>query len=153
MSYLLIKWLHVLSATVLVGTGFGSAFYKWMSDRSADIGTIARIAHFVVIADWVFTTPAVVLQPLTGILLVRRSGYPLSHGWLACALLLYLVAGLCWIPVVFLQYRMRRLARAALAAGSALTPEYARCARAWFWLGVPAFASMIAIYGLMVIKP
>ncbi len=153
MSYLLIKWIHILSATVLVGVGFGTAFYKWMSDRSGDVRTIAHVSHFVVVADWVFTTPAIILQLTSGLWLTAAAGYPLGTGWIAGSLVLYLLAGLCWIPVLFLQYRMRALAREAQATGSLLSPEYFRYARTWFWLGVVAFSAMVVVYWLMVVKP
>jgi len=153
MSYLLVKWIHILSATVLVGVGFGTAFYKWMSDRSRDVSTIANVSHFVVVADWVFTTPAIILQLATGLWLATHAGYPLSTGWVAYALVLYLLAGSCWLPVLFLQYRMRSLAHDARAKGEGLGPEYFRYARFWFWLGVIAFSAMVVVYWLMVTKP
>lgn len=153
MSYLLVKWIHILSATVLVGVGFGTAFYKWMSDRSRDVHTIANVSHFVVIADWVFTTPAIILQLTTGLWLANSAGFALSTGWVLGALVLYALAGFCWIPVLYLQYRMRALARKALATGSSLPPEYFRHARIWFWLGVVAFTAMVVVYWLMVRKP
>lgn len=153
MSYLLIKWIHILSATVLVGVGFGTAYYKWMSDRSGDARTIANVSHFVVLADWVFTTPAIILQLVTGLYLAMAAGYPLSMGWIAAALILYLLAGLCWIPVLFLQYRMRSLARVAVVTNSSMPAVYYRYARIWFWLGVVAFSAMVMVYWLMVAKP
>ena len=145
--------MHILSATVLVGVGFGTAFYKWMADRSGDIRTIADVSQFVVIADWLFTTPAILIQPLTGVALAHLAGFPIDRGWVAVSIALYILAGACWVPVVFLQYRMRRLARQALATGTSLPTEYVRCAKRWFWLGVPAFFAMVAVYGLMVFKP
>lgn len=153
MSYLLIKWIHILSATVLVGVGFGTAFYKWMSDRSGDIHTIAHVAHFVVVADWVFTTPAIVLQLTTGLWLATLAGFPLTTGWILWALALYALAGICWIPVLVLQYRMRKLAREALAKNEGLPSEYALYARIWVGLGIIAFSAMVVVYWLMVMKP
>lgn len=153
MLYLSLKWLHILSATILVGVGFGTAFYKWMIDRSGDVRVIAYASRLVVLADWLFTTPAIILQPLTGLWMLHLAGYSLSSPWIAWTLLLYALAGVCWLPVVWLQYRMRALALAALAAEQALPASYWRYARTWFWLGIPAFAAMLAIYALMVFKP
>ncbi len=153
MLYLSLKWLHILSATVLVGVGFGTAFYKWMIDRSGDVRAIAYTSRLVVLADWLFTTPAIILQPLTGLWMLHLAGYSLSSPWIAWTLLLYALAGGCWLPVVWLQYRMRALATAALAADLVLPASYWRYARIWFWLGIPAFVAMLAIYALMVFKP
>ncbi|HSX89739.1 MAG TPA: DUF2269 domain-containing protein [Pseudomonas sp.] len=153
MLYLSLKWLHILSATILVGVGFGTAFYKWMIDRSGDVRVIAYTSRLVVLADWLFTTPAIILQPLTGLWMLHLAGYSLSSPWIAWTLLLYALAGVCWLPVVWLQYRMRALALAALATEQALPASYWRYARTWFWLGIPAFAAMLAIYALMVFKP
>nr|WP_298168577.1 DUF2269 domain-containing protein [uncultured Pseudomonas sp.] len=153
MLYLSLKWLHILSATVLVGVGFGTAFYKWMIDRSGEVRVIAYTSRLVVLADWLFTTPAIILQPLTGLWMLHLAGYSLSSPWIAWTLLLYALAGVCWLPVVWLQYRMRALALAALATEQALPARYWRYARTWFWLGIPAFAAMLAIYALMVFKP
>ena len=153
MLYLSLKWLHILSATILVGVGFGTAFYKWMIDRSGDVRVIAYTSRLVVLADWLFTTPAIILQPLTGLWMLHLVGYSLSSPWIAWTLLLYALAGVCWLPVVWLQYRMRALALAALATEQALPARYWRYARTWFWLGIPAFAAMLAIYALMVFKP
>ena len=153
MLYLSLKWLHILSATILVGVGFGTAFYKWMIDRSGDVRVIAYTSRLVVLADWLFTTPAIILQPLTGLWMLHLAGYSLSSPWIAWTLLLYALAGVCWLPVVWLQYRMRALALAALATEQALPARYWRYTRTWFWLGIPAFAAMMAIYALMVFKP
>jgi uncharacterized membrane protein len=153
MLYLSLKWLHILSATVLVGVGFGTAFYKWMIDRSGEVRAIAYMGRLVVLADWLFTTPAIILQPLTGLWMLQIAGYSLGSTWILYTLLLYALAGACWLPVVWLQYRMRALALAAVAAEQALPAAYWRYARLWFWLGIPAFLAMLAVYALMVFKP
>lgn len=153
MSYELIKSAHILSAFILLGTGLGSAFYKFMADRSNDLAVIATTNRHVVLADWMFTTPTVFLQPLTGFWLAREAGYSLTAGWLALALVLFVVAGLCWLPVVWLQIRMRNDAMAALRGAGRLPDRYWRDAKRWFWLGVPAFTSMVIVVWLMVTKP
>jgi uncharacterized membrane protein len=152
-SYLLLKWLHILSATILFGTGIGIAFFKWITDRSGDVRAIRIITERTVMADWIFTTPAVILQPLTGLALVWLAGFPLWSGWLLYALLLYALAGCCWLPVVVLQIRMRDLARLADSNGTPLPQQYWHYATIWFWLGVPAFVALIVVYWLMVFKP
>ncbi len=153
MDYLTIKWIHILSATVIVGVGFATAFYKWMADRSGNVRTIVDVSGFVILADWWFTTPAIVIQPLSGLYLASHAGFPMTSGWVAWSLLLYVLTGALWIPVVFLQYRMHRLAVDALNKGAGLPLEYGHRARQWFWLGVPAFGAMLGVYALMVFKP
>ena len=151
--YLAIKWLHILSATLLFGTGIGSAFYKFMTDRGGNLTAIAETNRLVVIADWLFTTPAVILQPITGIALATIAGFPLTSPWLLLSMALYLLAGLCWLPVVVIQIRQRDLALAAIADQCELDPQYHRLGRVWFWLGVPAFTALMGVYYLMIFKP
>ncbi|HMS06276.1 MAG TPA: DUF2269 domain-containing protein [Burkholderiaceae bacterium] len=152
MTYTDAKTLHVLSMVLLFGTGLGSAYYKWMADRTRQVPHIAATSRHVVLADWLFTTPTVLIQPATGLWMAHLAGLPLSTPWLAASLVLYAVAGLCWLPVVVLQIRMHALARRAADIGQALPPAYWRMARAWFWLGVPAFSAMVLVVVLMVGK-
>lgn len=152
-EYLWLKWLHILSATLLFGTGWGSAFYKWSADQSGEVRVIALTMERVVLADWLFTTPAIVLQPLTGLRMAHLVGWPLTHGWLAWALALYVLAGACWLPVVWQQIEMRQMARRAAALATALPDRYVRLSRYWCWLGVIAFSALILVYYLMVFKP
>ncbi len=149
----LLRWLHVIGACVLLGTGAGIAFFMLRAQRTADARIIAHVAGTVVIADWLFTATAVVLQPITGILLARALGWPLSEGWIAVSLLLYLLVGAFWLPVVWIQHRLRDLARTAAAQGGALPPEYHRLYRLWFLSGFPAFAGVLAILWLMIARP
>jgi uncharacterized membrane protein len=151
--YLIVKWLHILSATILFGTGIGIAFFKWITDRSADVRAIRLSSERTVLADWIFTTPAVIVQPLSGLAMAQLAGFPLASGWVAYSIALYTVAGCCWLPVVWLQIRMRALARLADDSGAPLPAQYWAYARAWFWLGVPAFLALLAVYWLMVAKP
>jgi uncharacterized membrane protein len=152
MTYTTLKTLHLLSMVLLFGTGLGSAFYKWMADRSGNLAHIAITNRHVVLADWLFTTPTVIWQPISGLWMVYLLGLPLSTPWIAISLGLFVLAGACWLPVVWLQIRMQRIAAAALAAQSALPPTYWRLARWWFWLGVPAFSAMVLVVALMVSK-
>ncbi|OGT89540.1 MAG: hypothetical protein A2514_03110 [Gammaproteobacteria bacterium RIFOXYD12_FULL_61_37] len=152
MSYLLLKYLHILSMVLLFGTGLGSAFYKWMADRSGDLAHIAVTNRHVVLADWLFTTPTVIFQPLSGLWLLHLLGASLAIPWISLSLGLFLLAGACWLPVVWLQIRMRDLAETALRQGTDLPPLYWRYACRWFWLGVPAFTAMVLVVFLMVFK-
>ena len=151
--YIAIKLIHILSSTVLFGTGLGTAFHMWMTHRTGDVRAIANAARLTVLADWLFTTPAVIMQPLTGLALARFGGFGFGQSWLVVAILLYLLAGACWLPVVWLQLRVRRIAAEAFAAQSPLPPEYFRCMRAWFALGWPAFVAVVVVFWLMVAKP
>jgi uncharacterized membrane protein len=152
-SYFVLKAIHVTSAAVLFGTGLGIAFFKWITDRTGNAAAIRVVSEKVVLADWLFTLPAIVIQALTGVALARLSGYPLSHGWLAWSIALFCLAGACWIPVVWLQIRMRDLARESEGEGLPVRADYRAYARLWFWLGVPAFAAVVLVFWLMVAKP
>ncbi len=152
MTYTTLKTLHILSMVLLFGTGLGSAFYKWMADRSGNVTHIAHTNHQVVMADWLFTTPTVIIQPLTGLWMLQLLDLPLATPWVATSLVLFLLAGACWLPVLWLQIRMRDLSADAAATGMALPPGYWTMARSWFWLGVPAFTCMLLVVALMVFK-
>ena len=153
MSYIWLKFVHVIGATVILGTGSGIAFFMLMAHRSGDTAFIARTARVVVIADVIFTATAVALQPVTGWLLMRQTGLYFSQHWIAAALVLYLIAGAFWLPVVWIQIRMRDLAQAAATDGSPLPSAYRRLFRIWFWFGVPGFGATLAILFLMIAKP
>lgn len=149
----ILRLIHVLGATVLFGTGLGIAFFMVVAHRSLRPELIAHVAGTVVIADTIFTATAVILQPITGALLAHQLGWPLSEGWIVLSLALYVVTGLFWLPVVVIQIRLRNLARASVAAGSPLPARYFRLYRIWFAFGWPAFASVLAIFWLMLTKP
>jgi len=153
MSYALLKFVHIVSSTLLFGTGLGTAFFMWSTHRSRDVAAIASAARLTVRADWLFTTPAVIVQPFSGVWLMHVAGFPPTSSWLVAGMALYLVAGACWLPVVALQLRVRNLAAAALRDGTPLPPAYFRCMRWWFALGWPAFAAVMATFWLMVAKP
>ena len=152
-TYLLVKWLHIVSSVLLAGTGFGSAFYLFFTNRSESLQARAVVARLVVRADLWFTTPAVILQPLSGIWLAHTGGWPLATPWLLVSLALYALAGACWLPVLWLQLQMAREVESALASGQPLPQRYRRLQRAWEALGYPAFAAMLAVFFLMVNKP
>lgn len=151
--YLTARWLHILSSTVLFGTGIGTAFQMVWAMRTGRVETVHSVASGVVMADWMFTTPAGVVQPLTGLWLIHLAGHPWNAPWLLAAYALYGLAFACWALVVHLQIRIRDLAGAALAAGQPLPAEAKRLYRIWFALGWPAFAALLAVFWLMVAKP
>ena len=153
MDYLTLKWIHILSSTLLFGTGLGIAFFMWVAHRRGDARVIAATARTVVIADACFTAPAVGIQLVTGLLLSAKLGWPVEAFWWRASLLLFFVVGICWLPVLWLQIRARDLACAAADSNAALGPIYQRTMRVWFWLGWPAFLSVLAIFWLMVVKP
>ena len=152
-SYEIVKLLHILSATVLFGTGLGTAFVVWNANRGGDVAAVAFATRHAVLADWLFTTPAVFFQPLSGLWLVHEIGYGFTETWLLWVYGLYALVGACWLPVVAIQNRMRRLAARAAIEGTALPETYHRCMRAWLLLGWPAFISLMAIFWLMVARP
>ncbi len=151
--YFSLKFLHVIGATVLLGTGAGIAFFMLLAHRDGRPIVVAGVARIVVIADFMFTATAVVAQPVTGYLLAQHTGLAMSEGWIALSIVLYLVTGAFWLPVVRMQMRMRDLAVAAVQAGHGLPEEYHRLFRWWFASGFPAFAAVLAIFWLMIAKP
>jgi uncharacterized membrane protein len=153
MTYLVVKWLHILSSTLLFGTGLGSAYYMFFASRTRDPRVVATVVRHVVIADWLFTTPTIILQPLTGFWLMHLAGFPFSTGWILWSIALYLLAGAAWLPVVWMQMRMRDLAATAAEAAIPLPPIYWRYLRAWVALGVVAFVALVVVFYLMVVKP
>ena len=149
--YLLAKWLHVLSSTVLFGTGIGTAFAMVWAMRSDRAEVVAHVAGGVVVADWIFTTPAGIVQPLTGLWLIRETGFSLWEDWLLLTYAAYALALLCWLPVVWLQYRIRDLARTA--SPGPLPARARRLFTIWFTLGWPAFGALVGVFWLMISKP
>jgi uncharacterized membrane protein len=153
MDYIVVKTVHILSSTILFGTGLGSAFYLFMANREKNIAGIYFAAAHVVIADWLFTAPAVVIQFATGLWLLHLTGYSLSDGWVRWGIALYVFAGLCWLPVVWMQIKMRDMAKVALDTGAALPQTYWRLDRCWMIAGSLAFPAVVVIFYLMVAKP
>jgi len=153
MTYLAVKWLHILSSTVLFGTGLGTAYYMYFASRTRDPHIAASVIRRAVIADWTFTTPTIVLQPLTGLWLMQLAGFPLSTPWVAWSIVLYLIAGAAWLPVVWIQLQIRDLAFAASQLKVQLPERFWRLLRAWVSLGIVAFLSLVVVFYLMVVKP
>jgi uncharacterized membrane protein len=149
----ILRFVHVIGASVLFGTGAGIAFFMLLAHRTGNAAHIAHVAGTVVIADTVFTATAAILQPVTGTWLAYEIGWPLTSGWVLMSLILYVVVGLFWLPVVWIQIRLRDLAREAAATGTQLPPRYHRLFRIWFACGFPAFFSVLAILWLMLNKP
>ena len=153
MLYFLLKFLHLVGAAVLLGTGAGIAFFMLLAHRTGDVRVIAGVARIVVIADFLFTASAVVLQPITGAWMAHIAGYPVLSGWIGWSILLYLLTGAFWLPVVWMQMRMRDLAIQAVEQGAPLPPLYHRLFWTWFAFGFPAFGAVVAIFWLMITKP
>jgi len=153
MDYTLVKWLHILSSTVLFGTGLGSAYYMFFVSLTGDARAAATVVRYVVRADWWFTTPTIIFQPLSGFYLAQLAGYPLTTAWIAYSVALYLLALACWVPVVWIQVRMRDLASQAALEARALPARYRYFLRWWTALGTVAFSAFVAVFYLMVAKP
>lgn len=149
--YFLLKFIHIISATFLFGTGVGTAFFMLLAYLSKDIATLKRTTSHVVLADWLFTTPSVILQPVTGIALMWILHYPFNSLWFVLVLGLYILIGCCWIPVVFIQYRLKNQ-MATLANNAKIPDSYHYLMRWWIGLGIPAFLCVILLYWLMVSK-
>ncbi|MEC4721894.1 DUF2269 domain-containing protein [Noviherbaspirillum sp. CPCC 100848] len=153
MDYVTVKWLHILSSTFLFGTGIGSAFYLLFATISRDIRAIAVVTRIVVLADWLFTSTTVIIQPLTGYILIRLAGFPMNSRWIVWSVILYVIAVACWLPVLWLQMKMKQLSRSAADANTPLPDAYWRYFKVWVLLGIPAFFAFLAIFYLMVAKP
>lgn len=153
MLFFILKYLHVIGAAVLLGTGAGIAFFMLLAHRTGDGQTVAAVARIVVIADFLFTATTVVAQPVTGVALAWHIGYSLWEGWIVLSIVLYLITGLFWLPVVWMQIEMRDLAVSAAAASKPLPPRYHQLFRLWFFFGFPAFAAVASIYWLMIARP
>jgi uncharacterized membrane protein len=148
-----IKYVHLLGAIFIFGTGLGTAFHMWCAHLTREPRVIAAVGRSTVLADWLFTAPSVIAQPLTGAWLAHVYGWSLLEPWILAALGLYVLAGVCWLPVAWIQIRMKRLAEAAHRSGTPLPREYDRYAWIWFTLGWPAFIAMFVILHLMVFRP
>ena len=153
MFYLLLKMVHITGAAVLLGTGAGIAFFMLVAHLRGDPREIAGVARTVVLADFLFTASAVILQPITGTWLAWSSGYSLRDGWIAASIVLYFVVGAFWLPVMWMQMRMRDLAVHAVKTDAKLPAEYYSLFRWWFALGFPAFAAVLIIFWLMIARP
>lgn len=151
-NYLLLKLIHILSATVVAGTGAGTAYFMFMANRSQNIQAIATTAKHVVIADWIFTTPAVIIQFITGVLLMMRLHYSFTSAWFHSVMGLFIFIGICWLPVLWIQYKLRDKANIALKT-NVLGEDFKKLMRIWTFLGVLAFLAIIVIFWLMVYKP
>ncbi len=151
MTFLFLKWVHILSAVVLLGTGVGSAFYVWRANREGNLHAIRFVLKNVILADWLFTVPPIVLLPVTGVWMMRIKGTPFSELWILLSLVLFVIAGLCWIPAAVLQYKMKALADHAIE--ERLPATYWQYERLWFILGIAAFPSVLVIFTLMIFKP
>lgn len=153
MDYITVKWLHILSSTLLFGTGLGTAYFMICAVLTRDAKIAAAVGKNAIIADWLFTATTVVIQPVTGFYLVYLANIPLTTCWILWSTGLYLLAGACWLPVVWLQIRMHRIAAAASHARANLPPLFWRYFRIWVTLGIPAFIALIIVFYLMVAKP
>lgn len=153
MLYLFLKFAHIISSTILFGTGIGTAFTLLLAHRSKDVYIIAAATRYVVIADWLFTSTSGIIQPITGFWMVYLAQYPWSSPWIAWSIVGYLVAAFCWFPVLYLQIKMRDDAMHALHTQAQLPPRYFRYFRYWFCLGWPAFISLMIVFYLMTNKP
>jgi len=154
MDYVVWKWLHILSSTLLFGTGIGTAFALLLANRNGDVRGISVVTRNVVLADWLFTLPSVLFQPISGWMMMKLAGIPLLTVWIWASFVLYFVAGACWLPVVWIQIQMRNMARETAMTGAPMLPaRYWRYERVWIALGIPAFTSLVIVFYLMVAKP
>ena len=153
MEFMIVKWLHILSSTFLFGTGIGSAFYMLFTSLSRDVRAIAVVSRHVVLADWIFTSTTIIIQPVTGMYMMHLAGYPWTSKWIMYSICLYFVAGACWLPVVWIQLKMRDMAQVAARDGTDLPALYWRYLKLWVTLGIPAFIALVIIFWLMVAKP
>jgi len=153
MGYFWLKLIHILSSTILFGTGLGSAFYMYRANKTNNVAAMLFAAQNVVIADWVFTLPSVIIQPLTGIALIHVMRLNWDTPWLIASYALYVLAGICWIPVVAIQIKMRDMLSLAIEQQNSLPKRYYHYFKIWYLLGWPAFIAVVVIFYLMIFKP
>jgi uncharacterized membrane protein len=152
MTYNTLLTLHIISVIGLLGIGGGSAFYKFMADRSKNLEVIVHTNKMVVLADWLFTTPAVVAQPITGVMLVKLMGYSFDTWWLLLSVNIYVFSIVLWLLAVWLQVLMKRMAMKAQKASISLGADYYRLVNYWIGLGFFSALGMGAIFYLMIFK-
>ncbi|NNC78146.1 MAG: DUF2269 domain-containing protein [Woeseiaceae bacterium] len=146
-AYIWVKFVHVISATLLFGTGIGTAFFMLKAYLSDSETAMVETSKHVVLADWLFTTPAVVVQLVTGVWLMWILDVPFASSWFVSVIGLFALVGACWIPVVWIQVRVRNM----VASGSKKT-EYKSLMRTWIALGIPAFTGVLVLFYLMISK-
>ena len=151
--YLIVKTLHIISSTILFGTGIGIAFFMFRSMFTSNIQEKLYAVKNTVIADYIFTFPAAIIQPISGIALIQMAGYDWMSYWLVLTYVIYIVAGVCWFPVVWIQIQLRNTVVEAVANDIDLPDRYNKLFRVWFLLGWPAFLGLIVVFYLMVAKP
>ena len=151
-NYLMLKFIHILAAVVVMGTGAGIAFFMFMANRSNNPQAIYVTVQNVVLGDWIFTTPAVITQIITGVYLMNMQGYSFSAPWFYWVVGLLSLIAICWLPVVCIQYKLRALAKISVDLNQ-VTPEFKSLMKIWTLLGIPAFSAILAITWLMVFKP
>ena len=151
--YLFVKIIHIVSSTVLFGTGIGIAFFMFCSMFTDNLHEKFYAVRNTVLADYIFTFPSVIIQPLSGIALIHIAGYHWTDFWLIATYIIYGIAGLCWLPVVWIQIQLKNICKEALDSNTSLPPRYNKLFKIWFLLGWPAFAGLIVVFYLMVAKP
>ena len=153
MEYTTLLFLHISSVILLLGIGGGSAFYKFMADRSENLEVILHTNKMVVFADWIFTTPSAIIQPITGVMLMNLMGYSWQTPWLLLAMILYVFSGVLWLVAVYLQIQMKNMAEEAKEKSTLLGNAYKKLVNYWLILGVFSFGAMGGVFYLMVYRP
>jgi uncharacterized membrane protein len=153
MLYLWLKFIHVISSTILFGTGVGTACVMLYAYHTRDIHFITATTRYIVLADWVFTATSGIVQPLTGFWMVYLAHYLWTSFWIMGSIIGYLIAAFCWFPVVYLQIKLRDFAEQTQKTKTALPSIYFRYFKYWFCLGWPAFISLLVVFYLMTNKP
>jgi len=151
--YLIIKTLHVISSTILFGTGIGIAFFMLRSHFSDNMHEKLYAARNTVLADYIFIFPAVIALPLTGFWLIWQGGHDGMDLWLIITYVIYVIAGLCWLPVVWIQIQLKTMLAERVKNGAELPPRYHKLFKIWFLMGWPAFIGLVIVFFLMVMKP
>jgi uncharacterized membrane protein len=151
--YSIVKTLHILSGTILFGTGLGIAFFMLRSRYTNNLHEKSYAVRTTVLADYLFTAPAVIIQPLTGVWLIWQGGYDWTEPWLVWTYLIYIVAACCWLPVVWIQIQLKKMLTRNVHTGEALPERYHQLFRTWVLLGWPAFIGLVIVFFLMVMRP
>ncbi len=147
MDYFLLKLIHILSATLMIGTGLGSAFYLYLTYKKSAVQTVKEVLNFVILADTIFTTPSVIIQLITGIMLSDLLGL-LYTDWFWLVLAVSVIVLVLWLRAAFIQFKLKKL----LEEENKLSPKFHHLMNIWFILGVPSFGGAIYLYYLMVYR-
>ncbi|MDQ0115862.1 DUF2269 family protein [Paenibacillus harenae] len=145
--------LHLLGVLLMAGNIITAAFWKIRADLAGNPIVIHQAAKNVMIADYAFTIPGLVMIIVSGGAMASESGVTWTGiNWLTLSLILLSVTGIIWLAILIpLQRKMIRSSADGIKTGT-ISAEYRRASRQWAIYGVAATLLPIIILYLMVMK-